>query len=340
MFENTKLSKNNLRKLLLGKKVTSPFYLSLNEGQSEVSIFDRDSVTTYLPLIHIPTKPCAGYCGLSEVLKFKEQKNNVYVDLLVVVKSVKPAKSIKTKAGVDMSVRAVEILDNSTPASLTLDLFDTDTIQSPMWVTAFLNYNYIRAEEWRPLDSVLFIADARVSWRAPAVRVQVCSRTVLTHQPHTPDAEALRLYVKSQGHTSGSDAAAWAAWSGERAAAACVAQVQDRLKSGVPFCAALHALLTHLDLDDLVTSTDGNLEDLRVRFADHTGELTARLPIHVLEGVFGHTVEQLKAMTSDQRGALRWSYLLEQCSVKVAVTPRLLVLALRRASAADPIPLY
>ncbi|XP_050352082.1 meiosis-specific with OB domain-containing protein-like [Nymphalis io] len=297
-------------------QVSSPFYLSLNEGQSEVSIFDGDTIGMYFPLLHIPTKPGAGYCGLSEVVKFQEQKSDVYVDLLVVVKSVKPVKTIKTKAGVEMSVRSVEIIDNTTPASLILDIFDIDTIQ--------------RAEAWRAWESVLFVADARV-WR----RLQTCARSVLTHQPHAPEAEALRLHVRNGG-----EAATWAAWSGERACAASVSQIQDRLKSGVPFCAALHALLTHVDLEEIVT-TDGKLEELRVRFADHTGELNARLPVKVTEDAFGYSVEQLKAMSVEERGAIRWMFLLEQCSAKVAVTPpRLVILTLRKASPADPIPLY
>lgn len=52
-------------------KVSSPFYLSLNEGSSEVGIFSGDTIGMYFPLLHIPSKPIAGYCGLSEVLKFK-----------------------------------------------------------------------------------------------------------------------------------------------------------------------------------------------------------------------------------------------------------------------------
>nr|XP_026486781.1 meiosis-specific with OB domain-containing protein-like [Vanessa tameamea] len=307
-------------------QVSSPFYLSLNEGQSEVSIFDGDTIGMYLPLLHIPTKPSAGYCGLSEVVKFQEQNGDMYVDLLVVVKSVKPVKTIKTKTGAEMSVRSIEIIDNTTPASLILDIFDIDTIQ--------------RAEAWRASESVLFVADARVCRRACAVRLQAGARSVLTHQPHAPEAEALRLHVRSQSPTRGGEAATWAAWSGERACTASVSQIQDRLKSGVPFCAALHAILTHVDLDEIV-NTEGNLDELRVRFADHTGELNARLPVKVLEGAFGYSVEQLKAMSTEERGAIRWMFLLEQCSAKVAVTPpRLVILTLRKASPADPIPLY
>ncbi|CAH2091236.1 unnamed protein product [Euphydryas editha] len=308
-------------------QVSSPFYLSLNEGSSEVSIFNGDTVGMYLSLLHIPTKPIAGYCGLSEVLKFKEQKENVYVDLLVVVKSVKPVRAIKSKAGTEMSVRAVEIIDNTTPASLILDIFDIDTIQ--------------RAEEWRPSESVLFVADARVSWRARAARLQVCARSVVTHAPHAPEAEALRLHVQGRATTRGGEAAAWAAWSGERACSASVSQIQDRLKNGVPFCASLHALLTHIDLEEFVSSTDANLEELRIHFADHTGELNARVPVNVVEDTFEYSVQQLKAMSTEERGAIRWKFLLEQCSAKIAVTPpRLIILSLRKASPADPIPLY
>ncbi|KAJ2944300.1 hypothetical protein O0L34_g18286 [Tuta absoluta] len=307
--------------------VTSPFYLSLSEGMSDVTIHTGDSFSAFLPLLHVPSKPAAGYCGLAEVLKLTEDSgNNVYVDLLVVIKTVKPAKTIKTKAGTDMSVRTVEIIDNTTPASLDLDMFDIDSIQ--------------RAEDWRPLESVLFIADARVSWRGRAVKAQICAKSVITHQPHTADAEALRLYVRNQANTSGGEAAAWAAWSGERAAAASVAQIKDRLATGAPFCASLHALLTHIDLDDLVNTSDTS-EELRVRFADHTGELTARLPYSLLEEIFGHSSQQLKACSADDRASVRWRVLLEQCCGKLAgASSRLLVLTLRRASPADPIPLY
>ncbi|KAL0822626.1 hypothetical protein ABMA28_004659 [Loxostege sticticalis] len=307
-------------------QVSSPFYLSLNEGMSDVTIHSGDTFSLYLPLLHIPTKPSAGYYGLAEILKLPEDSNNVYVDLLVVVKSIKPVKTIRTKTGSDMTVRGVEIMDNTTPASLTLDIFDIDTIQ--------------RAEEWRPLESVLFIADGRVSWRGRGVSVQVSNRTVVTHQPHTADAESLRLYIRNQSNTKGGEAAAWAAWSGERSSAASVAQVRDRLAGGAPFCASLHAVLTHLDLDEIV-NTDENNDELRIRFADHTGELNARIAVNILEETLGCTPNQLKAMSPEQRAALRWKVLLEQCSAKLAGSPpRLIVLALRRASPADPIPLY
>ncbi|XP_063382069.1 meiosis-specific with OB domain-containing protein [Cydia fagiglandana] len=303
--------------------VSSPFDLVLNEGTSDVCIHTGDSFASFLPLLHIPSKPSSGYYGLGEVLKLPEG-DNVYVDLLVVVKAVKPVKSIKTKAGVDMTLRSVEIIDNTTPASIELAMFDIDTIQ--------------RAEDWRPLESVLFISDARVSWRG-RVGVQVSMRSVITHQPHSADAEALLLYVRNQANTRGGEAAAWAAWSGERAAAASTAQVRDRIAAQAPFCASLHALCTHLDLDDLVT--DPNAEELRVRFADHTGELNVRLPVNILEEVLGYSAAHLKAMSADERATIRWKILLEQCNVKLAGSPpRLLVLTLRRASQADPIPLY
>ncbi|XP_013172076.1 PREDICTED: meiosis-specific with OB domain-containing protein-like isoform X2 [Papilio xuthus] len=279
-------------------QVSSPFYLSINEGSSDVSTFSGDTYGAYLPLLHVPSKSSAGYCGLAEVMKF---------------------------TGVEMPVRAVEIVDNTTPASLYLDMFDTDTIQ--------------RAEEWRPLGSVLFIADARVTWRGRGARAQVCGRSVVTHQPHTSDAEALRLYIQNQA--AGGEAAAWAEWSGQRSSAASVAQVRDRLADGAPFCASLHALLTHLDLDDLINSTDNNSEELRVRFADYTGELTARLPTNILQNTFGYSAQQIKAMSSEERAAVRWRLLLEQCCAKLAATPpRLIVLSLRRANPADPISLY
>lgn len=51
------------------------------------------------------------------------------------------------------------------------------------------------------MESVLFVADARVSWRTRGVSLAVCARSVLTHQPHCADAEALLLYVRNQATT-------------------------------------------------------------------------------------------------------------------------------------------
>lgn len=53
----------------MSNKVSSPFYLSLNEGMSDVTIHSGDAFGIFLPLLHIPTKPAAGYYGLAEVLK-------------------------------------------------------------------------------------------------------------------------------------------------------------------------------------------------------------------------------------------------------------------------------
>ncbi|XP_059054053.1 meiosis-specific with OB domain-containing protein-like [Achroia grisella] len=304
--------------------VSSPFYLSLNEGISDMTTHNGDTYTTYLPLLHVPTKSSSGYCGIAEVVKLSEQTDNVYVDLLVVVKSVSPTKTIRTKTGSDMTIRSVEIIDNTSPASLFLDMFDIDTIQ--------------RADEWQA-ENVLFIADARVTWRSRAVKVQVCSKTVITHQPYTADAEALKLYIRNQNNTGGGAAAAWAAWSGERPCTASVAQIRDRLATGAPFCASLHATVTRLSLEDVFSGD--NKEDILISFADHTGELSARLPLTTLPEVFGYSVKQLKMISSDDRAALNWNFLLEQCSAKLASSPpRLIVLTLRRASPADPIPLY
>lgn len=45
--------------------------------------------------------------------------------------------------GLDMSVRGVEIMDNTTPASLNLDIFDVDTIQRfTRYLFLFIRYRY------------------------------------------------------------------------------------------------------------------------------------------------------------------------------------------------------
>jgi hypothetical protein len=64
-----------------------------------------------------------------------------------------------------------------------------------------------------------------------------------------------RLMMMMMMSAEGGEAAAWAAWSGERAAAASTAQARARLAEGAHFCASLHALLTLLDLDHINAKT-------------------------------------------------------------------------------------
>lgn len=59
-------------------KTSSPFELCLNEGISDVAIHTGDSFASFLPLLHIPSKPSAAYHGLGEVIKLPGLKLPFY----------------------------------------------------------------------------------------------------------------------------------------------------------------------------------------------------------------------------------------------------------------------
>lgn len=66
----------------------SPLQLSLNEHFAEMSLHDLDDCSTFLSLLHLPTKPPGDYINLSDIHSNSSALCKQHVNLLVAVRSV------------------------------------------------------------------------------------------------------------------------------------------------------------------------------------------------------------------------------------------------------------
>ncbi|XP_071450719.1 meiosis-specific with OB domain-containing protein [Hetaerina americana] len=170
--------------------VTSPFQLILSENQSTIQLqrpvdeFDAETYNNLIQLLHIPTKAPSCFLTIADVLASGTSMGTEFIDLLVAVARVGPVKNIKTKDGRDIECREVIVLDQ-TNSSLTIQLWESDLI--------------IQAGNWRPRHTVLFLADVRLAWNAfhRKMGVSIFSRTIVTENPDTTEANILREYAFS-----------------------------------------------------------------------------------------------------------------------------------------------
>ncbi|XP_046398310.1 meiosis-specific with OB domain-containing protein [Ischnura elegans] len=170
--------------------VTSPFQLILSENQSTVQLqrpvdeFDADMYNNLIHLLHIPTKAPSSFITIADILASETSTRTEFVDLLVAVARVSPVKNIKTKDGRDIECREVTVLDQ-TNSNFPIQLWEPDVI--------------VQSGHWKPRHTVLFLADVRLAWNNfhRSMGVSICSRTIITENPDTTEANVLREYAFS-----------------------------------------------------------------------------------------------------------------------------------------------
>lgn len=104
--------------------VTSPFSLTLSE-RSDIMHHPEETDLNYL--LHLPTKPVAGFVPLSEIQANGSNIQGVLVDILAAVRRVDPPRSINTRNGDVLQVRTV-VLSDHTATCLKFQLWDADLI--------------------------------------------------------------------------------------------------------------------------------------------------------------------------------------------------------------------
>ncbi|CAH0556442.1 unnamed protein product [Brassicogethes aeneus] len=162
--------------------VTSPFSLALNEPTQivEHAVVNRNY---YCNLLNLPTKPIAGLIPLNQVQNNGRNLNNVYIDVLGVLRGCGTPRTINTATGETFQVLHVEIFD-VTAFSLSISLWDSD--------------NILRASTWTPRYTVLFFTDVKLEWSdfEKAFRAKCTNRTVVTENPPCRETEFLLNYAK------------------------------------------------------------------------------------------------------------------------------------------------
>lgn len=171
--------------------------LVVNEGQGHLlkhSIDDTAVVQPLLQLIHLSHKPLSAVLKLSDVrcaAPGAEQRPAVYVDLLVVVATVRPVRELKRKVarlgnGLLQCLELV-VIDDSCADGMVFTLWHKDWIR--------------RAQHWQPRKTILHLIDVRLShsqfYGCPVLSHASCTLIYEQPQLHSPECQALLAFAAS-----------------------------------------------------------------------------------------------------------------------------------------------
>ncbi|XP_068155610.1 protein hold'em [Drosophila tropicalis] len=142
--------------------------LSVNEGHGYIVHHNPEDATTIQRLrnlIHVPHKPIRSALKLADVRGAGDQLRT-YVDLLVVVASVRPVREFKRKVAhrngsLKLQCLEMAVIDTSCPDGMIF------TIWQPEWIR--------RSQYWQPRKTILYLIDVRTSYS------EFYGSTVLTH---------------------------------------------------------------------------------------------------------------------------------------------------------------
>ncbi|ELT88585.1 hypothetical protein CAPTEDRAFT_89352, partial [Capitella teleta] len=163
---------------------SSLYQISLSENKSILRLYAGWDGHQYNSLVHIPVKASNDFLYVQDVLNDVNhvQPSDNLISLLVAVQQV--LKDVTTRAGKQMK-RCEVLLFDETAFKLPLVLWDQEMSQL--------------AQSWTPKETVLFIADVRVSFNdyKKCVVASASSKTVITVNPETREAHALYQYAQT-----------------------------------------------------------------------------------------------------------------------------------------------
>ena len=171
------------REAAFSPQVTSPAQLVFQGGRTMLCPHLGDA-TDLLNLLNIPSKASSTFLSINDIVTNSGALKGHFVDMLVAVRKVGEERKFVGKAGGgEKGVREVRLFDQ-TADSLLLKLWESEHRRL--------------ADAWLPREHVLFLADARIDWddwRSSYV-LTATSKTVVTVNPSTPEAEALVRYAQ------------------------------------------------------------------------------------------------------------------------------------------------
>ncbi|XP_026292663.2 meiosis-specific with OB domain-containing protein [Frankliniella occidentalis] len=164
--------------------VSSPFQLTLTEGSSEIQHHYLPDAQHFQSLIHVPTKQSSDITPLRDISSSGDLMQGNYVNILVAVQNVQRVRQLKLQDGRQIECREIVVFDR-TSHGLSVQLWDKEIIY--------------QASQWKPRETILFIADIILKWSGyrNASSPTVNSKTIITVDPQTEDAECLRAYARA-----------------------------------------------------------------------------------------------------------------------------------------------
>ncbi|KAF0748429.1 meiosis-specific with OB domain-containing protein, partial [Aphis craccivora] len=169
-------------------KSSSSFYLTLNENSSQILQHDVKDSMKYKQLLRIPTCPRHVYINIEDIHFSGKKMCGKFCCLLVAVRCVKSTKLIKTKAGKEVFLKEIIVMDKTHP-TLAVRIWDKELSE--------------RAAQWIPKKTILAFSNLYLEWNIfkRSMTAVVSNRTIITENPITKEANDLKVYANS--HSTG-----------------------------------------------------------------------------------------------------------------------------------------
>nr|XP_021500466.1 meiosis-specific with OB domain-containing protein isoform X1 [Meriones unguiculatus] len=317
--------------------------LLLSENHSMVKVCSPYEVDTKLfSLIHLPVKESRDYYSLADIVANGHSLDGRIINVLAAVRSVGEPKYFTTSDRRKGQRCEVKLFDETEP-SFTMTCWDNESI--------------ILAQSWMPQETVIFASDVRINFNKfqNCMAATVISKTIITTNPDTPEANILLNYIRENKETNVADEID--SYFKESINLNTIVDVYtvEQLKIKAlrnegkvdPFYGILYAYISMLNIDDETTKVVRNRcsscgytvneasstckvcnkdssqfksfslsFDVLVDLTDHTGTLhSCGLTGSVAEETLGCTANEFLAMTSEQKTKLKWQFLLERSKI-------------------------
>ncbi|XP_007937845.1 meiosis-specific with OB domain-containing protein [Orycteropus afer afer] len=229
--------------------------LLLSENHSAVTVCSRREVDTkLLPLIHLPVKEPQDYYSLGDIVANGQSLEGRIINVLAAVRSVGEPRAFTTADRRKGQRCEVRLYDETEP-SLMMLCWDNESI--------------LLAQSWVPRETVIFASDVRIGFDRfrNCMTATVISKTIITTNPDTPEANILQNFIRENTETSAPDneTNSYLKESINLNAIVDVCTVkQFKVKAlkkegrTEPVCAILYAYISMLSIDDGVTKVVRN----------------------------------------------------------------------------------
>ncbi|XP_035876966.1 meiosis-specific with OB domain-containing protein isoform X3 [Phyllostomus discolor] len=164
--------------------------LLLSEDHSTVKVCSSCEVDTkLLSLIHLPVKESRDYYSLSDIVANGHSLDGRIINVLAAVRSVGEPKYFTTS-------------DRRKGQRCEVKLYDE--MESSFAMICWDNESILLAQSWMPRETVIFASDVRISFDRfrNCMTATVISKTIITTNPDTPEANILLNFIRENKETS------------------------------------------------------------------------------------------------------------------------------------------
>ncbi|XP_019323699.2 meiosis-specific with OB domain-containing protein [Panthera pardus] len=164
--------------------------LLLSENHSTVKVCSSYEVDTkLLALMYLPIKESRDYYSLGDIVANGRSLDGKIINVLAAVRSVGEPKCFTTSDRRKGQRCEVKLYDE-TESSFTMICWDNESI--------------LVAQSWMPRETVIFASDVRISFDKfrNCMTATVISKTIITTNPDTPEANILLNFIRENKETN------------------------------------------------------------------------------------------------------------------------------------------